>query len=207
MRVVWMKSVFLSLVLMAVALAPAYAADPAPTDPAAVRISDFYATLLDTMKHGKALGIEGRYRKLAPAIAATFDFATMSRFTVGPSWETTSAKDREAVIDAFRRLTIANYASNFASYDGQQFTVDPNVVVHGADRIVETKMIMPKGDPIAFNYRMREAGGSWKIVDVYLSGFASELATRRSDFASTVATGGAPALAKKLNGLADALLK
>ena len=33
-------------------------------------------------------------------------------------------------------------------------------------------------------YRMRELGGSWKIIDVYY-GAISQLTTRRSDFAAT----------------------
>jgi phospholipid transport system substrate-binding protein len=54
---------------------------------------------------------------------------------------------------------------------------------------------------------MRQVGGTWKVVDVFLNGYVSELATRRADFASTVAAGGAPALVAKINALADGLLK
>ena len=50
-------------------------------------------------------------------------------------------------------------------------------------------------------------GGSWKIIDVYLNGSISELATRRSDFGATVSSGGAPALIKKINDLSDGLMK
>ncbi len=54
---------------------------------------------------------------------------------------------------------------------------------------------------------MRQTGGSWKILDVYLNGTISQLATRRSDFASTVSAGGAPALIKKINDLSDEQMK
>jgi phospholipid transport system substrate-binding protein len=54
---------------------------------------------------------------------------------------------------------------------------------------------------------MRQSGGSWKVIDVYLNGFVSELATRRSDFAATLSSGGAPALVKKINDLADNVMK
>ena len=39
-------------------------------DPAVQTVQSFYDTLTDTMKHGKALGLKGRYEKLRPAVAA-----------------------------------------------------------------------------------------------------------------------------------------
>ena len=52
-------------------------------------------------------------------------------------------------------------------------------------------------------YRMREAGGTWKIVDV-ISGGVSNLALQRADLASTVQSGGVSALVKKLAQLDSA---
>ena len=46
------------------------------------------------------------------------------------------------------------------------------------------------GDAIAFNYRLHQAGDSWKIVDVYLAGNISQLAQKRADFASTLTPAG-----------------
>jgi phospholipid transport system substrate-binding protein len=181
-------------------------AGAAQSDPAARRIESFYATLLDTMKRGHELGMHGRYEAMAPAVDSTFDIPTMIKFIVGSGWAGISEPDRKALTDAFRRMTIANYASNFDSFDGQRFDIDSNVITKGSDRFVQTTLV-PKGDkPIPFIYRMREGAGGWKAIDIYLNGYVSELATRRSDFASTLASGGAPALTKKLNDLADSAL-
>ena len=60
---------------------------------------------------------------------------------------------------------------------------------------METKLIRAHGDPVALNYLFRpDANGSWKIIDVYLSGAISEMARMRSDFSATVTGGGAEAL-------------
>ncbi len=40
--------------------------------------------------------------------------------------------------------------------------------------------------------------GSWKIIDIYLSGTISEMARMRSDFSATVTGGGADGLIKAL---------
>jgi phospholipid transport system substrate-binding protein len=197
----------LALTIALAAFVPAaQAADPAITDPAAKQVETFHAALLDVMKRGPQLGMMGRDRALEPAIDSAFDFPTMLPFIVGPNWASMSDADHKSLIAAFRRLTLANYASNFDSYDGQRFTMDPNVIQRGSDRIVQTTLI-PKGEkPVPLLYRMRQAGETWKVIDIFLEGYVSELATRRSDFSATIATGGASALIKKMNDLADSLL-
>jgi phospholipid transport system substrate-binding protein len=198
---------FLALAIAFAAFMPGIAtADPVIADPAAKQVEAFHGALLDIMKRGQQLGMMGRYRALEPAIDTAFDFQVMLPFIVGPGWASMSDSDHKDLIAAFRRLTLANYASNFDNFDGQRFTLDPNVIQRGSDRVVQTTLI-PKGQkPVTLLYRMRQDGDPWKIIDIFLEGYVSELATRRSDFSATIASGGAPALVKKMNDLADALL-
>jgi phospholipid transport system substrate-binding protein len=199
-----MRRIAFALIVLLVGVCPAFTQG---TDPAAQQISRFDDTLLASMKGGKSLGVEGRYRKLEPIITQVFDLPDMTKYAVGPAWDKMSAADQQTLIKAFSRMTIANYAKNFDSYDGEQFTVDPNVQSRGEDKLVSTKLITASKSTTPFIYRMRQAGGTWKVVDIFLNGFVSELATKRSDFASTVASGGAPALVTKINSLTDNLLK
>jgi len=175
----------------------------ADADPAAGQIEKFYAALTDTMKRGKELGLERRYRVLRPVIAAPFDLPAMTQLTVGPPWSMISDGDKKALIDAFERMTIANYAKNFASFNGEQFVVDPMVKMRGQDKIVESKLIGSDKMVTPFNYRMHMAGDKWKVVDIYLNGTISQLALKRADFSSTVASSGAQGLVKKINALVD----
>jgi phospholipid transport system substrate-binding protein len=174
-------------------------------DPIA-RVKTFYSTLLETMKEAKRLGIEGRYKKLAPVITDTFDLPAMTRIAVGPTWTSLTPEQQAALTSAFSRMTIATYASRFDGYDGERFEVDPKPVERGADRIVNTRLIQKTGAPVVLNYLMRSSGGDWKIVDVYLNGTISELATRRSEFAAILKSGGADALIKTLRARSDKLL-
>jgi uncharacterized membrane protein YidH (DUF202 family) len=91
------------------------AADSGASDPAAQQIENFYAALIDTMKRGTELGLQGRFRQLTPAAQETFDLAGMAQIAVGAPWQMYSDMDRKAVVDAFERLTIANYAKHFTS--------------------------------------------------------------------------------------------
>ena len=191
--------VFAALVSLCMPVSFAQTGDPI------ARVKSFYSTLLDTMKEAKRLGIEGRYKKLAPVIIATFDLPAMTRIAVGPTWTSLTAEQQAALTSAFSRLSIATYASRFDGYDGERFEVEPKTVERGADRIVNTRLIQNSGEPVVLNYLMRSSGADWKIVDVYLNGTISELATRRSEFGSILKSGGADTLIKTLRARADKL--
>jgi phospholipid transport system substrate-binding protein len=178
----------------------------AESDPAVARIDKFHDALLAVMKDGPKLGIEGRYKKLEADVDSLFDLATMTKFTVGPPWAKMSPQEQASLVAAFRRMTIASYARNFSAFKGQKFQTDPKAEDRAPDRLVKSQVI-PQGEkPVNLVYRMRESGGSWRVIDVIYE-FVSQLATRRSDFASTVASGGAPALVKKLDEISDKLMK
>ena len=187
--------------LVLILAAPAMAAEPSVR-----QIEKFHGALLEVMKKGPELGIAGRYKKLAPQVKAVFDLAAMTKFAVGPAWSKMTETDRAALITAFSRMTIASYARNFDSFKGQKFAVDPTVEVRNSERLVKAQVI-PEGEkPVNLTYRMREAGGVWKIIDVIWE-YVSQVATRRSDFAATLGAGGAPALVKKLDEISDKLMK
>lgn len=179
----------------------------AVTDPAAQKVDALDAALLDTMKNAKQLGIKGRYDKLAPVIDKTFNISGMVSVAVGSYWGAFSAEDKKKVITSFRNYTISNYASNFDGYSGQRFEINPEIVSRGTDKIVRTQLLKDGDKPVNLTYRMHETGGDWKIVDIYYLGSISQLAMQRSEFASTLANGGADALAKKLDGLSANMMK
>jgi phospholipid transport system substrate-binding protein len=58
---------------------------------------------------------------------------------------------------------------------------------------------------VNINYLVRQNGGTWQIADVYLDGTISELATRRSEFASILRTQGINGLIAMLNNKAAVL--
>ena len=203
-----MKKTTLSLAAAALILLSlgGQAAVAAQADPAAAQVETFDNSLLAAMKAGKAVGAKGRARQLAPAVQRAFDLPSMTSFAVGPAWSQFTPAQKQQVIEAFTRLSVASWAHNFDSFSGEQFVIDPNVQTRGTDKVVQTKLTRPGGDPVSLIFRMRQVGGSWKIIDVYY-GAISQLTTRRSDFAGPVASGGAAGLVAHLNQLTDNLLK
>ena len=92
-------------------------------DPAAARVSTLYDALLQTMKEAKQLGLKGRYDKLAPVLAKTYDLPLMTRIAVGQSWDTLSAPQRQSIVNAFTRMTTATYANRFDGFSGESLEV------------------------------------------------------------------------------------
>jgi phospholipid transport system substrate-binding protein len=172
-------------------------------DPSVDQVQGFYDALLASMKSGGTA--KSRYEKLKPAVEKAFDLPAMTATAVGPTWASTSEADKKALIDAFSRMTIANYAKNFDSFGGEKFTVEPASITRGNDHFVKSTMKTSK-ETIAFNYRTHQVGSDWKITDVYLAGNISQMAQKRSDFAATLASGGPSGLAKRINALADQML-
>ena len=198
----------LSVALMLTAAPALMAIETVPVqaqaaDPAVEQVQGFYDALQASMKSGGTA--KARYEKLKPAVEKAFDLPAMTATAVGPSWASASDADKKALVDAFSRMTIANYAKNFDSYGGEKFTVEPASVARGSDHFVKSAMKTSK-ETIAFNYRTHQVGSEWKITDVYLAGNISQMAQKRSDFAATLASGGASGLAKRINALTDQML-
>lgn len=172
-------------------------------DPAVGQVQGFYDVLLASMKSGGS--VKSRYDRLKPAVEKAFDLPAMTATAVGPTWASLSDADKKALTEAFSRMTIANYAKSFDSFGGESFTVEPASIARGSDHFVKSTMKTSK-EAIAFNYRTHQVGSDWKITDVYLAGNISQMAQKRSDFASTLASGGPAGLAKRINALSDQML-
>ena len=187
------RRLLLAATMLAAAMAlpqPASAADPSPT----ATISSFYDALLGVMKEGPALGFKGRYDRLHPVIHRIFDLPLMTRLMVGPQWTSLTPTQQQQLVDAFGDFSVATYASRFDEYSGERFQVDPNPTQTASGAIVRSKLVKSDGDPVELDYLVRDSNRNWQIVDVYLSGTVSELATRRSEFSSVLRRDGADAL-------------
>jgi phospholipid transport system substrate-binding protein len=176
-------------------------------DPAVTQIRRFYDTLLTVMKQADKLGIRGRYDKLAPAIHSAFDLDAMTRIAVGPGWTSIPPEQQSDLVENFSRMTIATYANRFDGYSGERFDVAPASEARNTGRMVHTKLTPSAGEPVTLNYLMRGSGDAWKVVDVYLTGTISELATRRSEFSAILNSGGPAALIESLRQQTEKLMR
>jgi phospholipid transport system substrate-binding protein len=192
----------------AIALAAAVSVAPLAADAMGAggteTVRSLYDTLLTTMRSGPSLGASGRYAQIEPTIRRVFDTPFMTQLAVGPEWATLNDTQRQQVTQAFERYIAAIYAERFESYSGERLQVTGERQSPGGT-IITSQIVKSNGEPVNINYLVRNTGSGWRIADVYLDGTISELATRRSEFAAILRTGGINGLIQALNTKANAL--
>ena len=187
-------------VLTIVAFAAALAGQAkAAEDPAAAQVDRFCHAVLEVTAKAGGAGLPARTQQLQPLVDKYFEIGAMAHFAVGEPWAKWSAAERAVVVGALSRFTAARYASALDANHGQQCVVDPAVVTRGPDKLVKSKIVEP-GDSTSVNYRLREAGGAWKVIDVYYEG-VSQLVMQRADFAGVIRQKGAAGLVARLKEL------
>ena len=176
---------------------PLHAADPAAAVGVIQQLDD---GLLGVMKDAKTLGYQGRFDRLAPIVDHTYDVPFMAEKVVGSHWQRFDEAGRARWIGVFREYLIANYAGNFDGFSGQRFDLLGQEPAPNETTLVRTVLRVPGSEDVDLTYRMRAVGDAWRIVDIYLKGTVSELALRRSDYASVLNSGGLDGLVTTVRG-------
>src|ERR1700730_9969120 len=132
------------VVLASIALGP-FTARGEPVGSPGDRIGVLYGTLIQTMQQANQLGVKGRFDRLAPILSETYDVPSMSRTAVGQSWDTLNPAQQAGIIDAFTRMMVANYASQFDGFSGERFEVLQTIDRAPADKLVKTHLVQANG--------------------------------------------------------------
>jgi phospholipid transport system substrate-binding protein len=181
------------------------ASGPAHADTATALIKQFNDALLATMQSAEKLGYTGRYEKLAPVLESTFDMNFMTQYSAGRYWRKLTTEQKKKLVGAFSRLTIATYANRFNGYSGERFRILSEETPREGNRLVNTELVKSDGEPVKLNYLLRETKAGWRVIDIFLKGAISELATKRSEYSSTLGNEGFDGLMaifeQKINGL------
>ena len=171
-------------------------------------VEKLHAALIGVMKDAEKLGYDGRYDRLAPVLKETYDTSFMAEKSVGRHWKQATPAEQTELVDTFARFMIANYAGRFDGYSGQSFQTLGEEPSAQETVLVRTRLVEPQGEGVQLNYRLRSVDGTWKIIDVYLNGTVSELALRRSEYASLIKREGwnavIAALDQRIQGFATA---
>jgi phospholipid transport system substrate-binding protein len=172
-------------------------------DPSVAGIKALYDSLQSAMASGQTSDPKQRVSALSEPVMRMFDIPSMTRIAVGPHWSSIPPAKREALQDAFGRYFVASYASRLGQAAGGRFEVMPKSARRARGHLVRTRVIDAHGKATPVDYLVSADG---KIIDVYLKGTISELASYRSDFDAALKTGGPDALEANLRKRTDALM-
>ena len=115
------------------------------------------------------LGEKDKVERLREVVLPLFDFAEMSRRSLGSHWRRRTPDQRQEFTALFTRLLKQTYSKRLASYNGQRTRLVGEEI---DDRFagVDTEIVDPEGRRFKVHYRMHHAGepAKWRIYDVVI---------------------------------------
>jgi phospholipid transport system substrate-binding protein len=117
-----------------------------------------------------------------------FDLTGIARFVLGPYWRVASPAERHQFCDGFADRLVRVYGGQLGRSGGGDFVVtgsraDPDGV------IVNSRIILRQGAPLAVDWRLGIRDGVYKIEDVAIDGVSMALA-QRSEIGALIARDG-----------------
>lgn len=154
-------------------------------------------TLIQSMKGGKQIGYQGRYKKLEPVVKETFEFEAVSQIALGGHWKKLETPQKAAFVTKLTDLSIATYAAQFKEYMGEKFEFDSSQDLKSGRLLLRYNLTVPKEKPIKFEYIVGEFKGQWQIINIIVDGI-SDLALKRAQYESVIDREGFDSLLNKL---------
>jgi len=156
-------------------------------------VESLHDALIEAMKIPGEDGYERRVELLDPVVRSLFDFRMISRLVLGSHWRDAGGEQREAFLDVFSRYSVANYASEFASFSDQVFRTIETVDQRRGVVVVRSTLESGGGETHRFDYQLRARDGRWLIIGVAVDG-VSDIATKRTQYNAVIKRDGFDAL-------------
>jgi phospholipid transport system substrate-binding protein len=115
--------------------------------------------------------------KCRQLLSWAFDEEAMAEYALAKAWDTTTAEQRKAFLDAFEDEIVTAYlrrmkANGTLTYIGAR---EP----FAGDRYAASRLAVPGKPDQTWIWRMRPAGETWRIVDVLVDGHSAVFAQRQ----------------------------
>jgi phospholipid transport system substrate-binding protein len=125
-----------------------------------------------------------RRQKLRELINPKFNFAEMSKRSLGPNWNEISAQEQAEFTEVFSELLARTYLSKIE-------TVKPGMVKVESENVEPPKavvktIVISKGDTFPIDYKLiQKDGGSWQVYDVVIENIGL-VANYRNEFSGII---------------------
>lgn len=136
-----------------------------------------------------------RRRQLEEVISSRFDYAEMSKRTLGAQWSRLTPDQRTQFVELFRGFLSDRYAGRIDDYSGEQVQY-LNERLEGPYAEVRTKLVSSKVE-IPMDYRLINKNGRWYAYDIIADGI-SLVKNYRSQFDKIIRSESYEELAKRL---------
>jgi phospholipid transport system substrate-binding protein len=188
-----LRRIALAIVLVVLVVPPGRAAAGAPTDQLKRHVDEVVRTLDDPALKGDTARRRAAVRKVSEGI---FDYRETARRALGRHWSARRPREQEEFVKLFADLLEGAYFSRIDQYQGERVRYTDEKI-EGAEAVVKTLIVTPRGSEIPVDYRMRLASGRWLVYDVNIEG-VSLVSNYRTQFNRIVQTESYESLVQKL---------
>ncbi len=127
---------------------------------------------------------EARRQKVKRIVDPYFDYQEMAKRSLGPTWGTLSAGQRQEFVQLFAQLLEASYSDKIEKY-AQHVKIDYTGEILDDEYAEVRTVVLRTNDRIPLNYRLVNEAGSWKVYDVVIEG-VSLVSNYRSQFSRII---------------------
>jgi len=159
--------------------------------------------ILQQREDKKHLSIADR-QAIRNILATRFDFAEMTRRSIGRPWRKLDNSKRQAFTAIFTQIMEYTYGNRLSRYHGQAIEYDNAEFKKKRARVKSRVVDNNKITPVEYRLRQRKSG--WKIYDIKIEG-VSMVSTFRKDFRGVIERHGIDGLYDALNKKVHKLIK
>lgn len=111
---------------------------------------------------------QSRQRKVIDLVAGRFDLTGMARSSLGYNWKKLTPAQQQQFVPLFTAFMEDAYLTKIGDYSGQKvrYIGESAQGVDGAEVKTTVLPVDSSQQPIRIDYRLKQAGGDWKVYDV-----------------------------------------
>lgn len=143
------------------------------------------------------LSTAGKRDALLAMVDEHFDFETLAKLVLARQWQQFSTDQRQEFVEVFRTHLALTYSKNLERYENETAVITGEQAEARGDWTVRTKVVRPGAEDVIVNYRLRERGGQWRMIDVVVEG-VSLVSNWRSQFREVLGNRGPEQLIAEL---------
>ena len=111
------------------------------------------------------------------------DLKTMARFSIGSYWNNATEAQQKKYLELFRAFVLQSFMSRFGHYDGEPLLSGDVLQIDAVDQernavMVRTRVGRSQGGKLRLDWRLRQSGKTFKIVDLVVKGISMALVQR-----------------------------
>jgi phospholipid transport system substrate-binding protein len=187
-------SLALGFLFFAFSLAPSRANAGEPTAQLSATINEFVDILVNTPV--AELRTKGLPQNALALVFGRFDFAEMTKRSLGRHWNALGPSEQREFIDAFTQRLLIAYGRTVRASGDEKIQYEREIL-DGSYASVETKVVGSAGAETAIQYRLHTIDGQWKVYDMVIEN-VSIVNNYRAQFDRVIARSSVKELLQKM---------